>query len=66
MTRQIAQELENILKPGGVAVIVEGVHLCARMGGVKQDQTSMVTQTMLGAYNTDDRLRQEFLAFIHR
>jgi GTP cyclohydrolase I len=66
MTQQIAEELERILQPKGVAVIVEGAHMCAMMRGVKKDQANMVTQTWLGAFNTDSNLRQEFISLVNR
>jgi GTP cyclohydrolase I len=66
MTQQIAEELERILQPKGVAVMVEGAHMCAMMRGVKQDQANMVTQAWMGAFNTDNNLRQEFLSLVNR
>jgi GTP cyclohydrolase I len=66
MTQQIAEELERILLPKGVAVMVEGVHMCAMMRGVKKDHANMATQTWLGDFKTDSNLRQEFLALVNR
>ena len=66
MTQQIAEQLARILLPKGVAVMVEGVHLCAMMRGVKKDQANMVTQTWLGAFNDDSTLRQEFISLVNR
>jgi GTP cyclohydrolase IA len=62
MTHQIAETLQDILHPRGVAVMVEGAHMCAMMRGVKQSQGRMLTSAMLGAFNTEDRLRQDFYA----
>jgi len=64
MTSEIAHFLDDTLHPRGVAVIVEGQHMCAMMRGVKKSQTRMVTRTMLGAYKDDAALRSELLAMI--
>jgi GTP cyclohydrolase I len=50
MTRQIAELLDEILHPLGVAVIVEGAHMCSMMRGVKKEHPRMVTSTMLGSF----------------
>jgi GTP cyclohydrolase I len=62
MTQQIAEMLEAILQPRGVAVWVEGSHMCAMMRGVKKKEATLVTQAMLGAFKDDKELRSEFLA----
>lgn len=62
MTQQIAEALNGILKPRGVAVRIEGAHLCSIMRGVKQANASMVTQTLLGEFETNPQLREEFIA----
>jgi GTP cyclohydrolase IA len=62
MTQQIADTLQEILHPRGIAVIVEGAHLCAMMRGVKKSEARMVTSAMLGAFRSDERLRQDFYA----
>jgi GTP cyclohydrolase I len=64
MTSEIAAFLDETLHPRGVAVIVEGQHMCAMMRGVKKSQTRMVTRAMLGAYKDDAALRSELLAQI--
>ena len=64
MTSEIAAFLNETLHPRGVAVIVEGQHMCAMMRGVKKSQTRMVTRAMLGAYKDDAALRSELLAQI--
>ncbi len=61
MTAQIADLLQDTLNPQGVAVVVEGAHMCAMMRGVKKSQTNMVTRTMRGAFQQDAQLRAEFL-----
>jgi len=62
MTSEIAHFLNKVLKPKGVAVVVEGSHMCAMMRGVKKSQASMTTSTMLGAFKEDRQLRSDFLA----
>jgi GTP cyclohydrolase I len=62
MTGQIAGILNEIIQPKGVAVLVEGSHLCARMRGVKKPEANMVTSAFLGSFETDEKLRIEFLA----
>jgi GTP cyclohydrolase I len=66
MTRQIADFLQELLDPHGVAVVIEGIHLCAMMRGVKKHDARMTTSTMLGAFRTSIATRQEFLDNISR
>jgi GTP cyclohydrolase I len=66
MTRQIAEFIQGLLNPFGVAVVVEGLHLCATMRGVKKHDARMTTSTMLGAFRKNSATRQEFLANISR
>jgi len=66
MTRQIAEFIQNILHPFGVAVVIEGLHLCATMRGVKKHDARMTTSAMLGAFRKDIATREEFLANIAR
>lgn len=66
MTRQIAEFIDNLLNPLGVAVVVEGLHLCATMRGVRKHDARMTTSTMLGAFRTRLATREEFLANISR
>ena len=66
MTQQIAETLEDILHPRGIAVVVEGAHMCAMMRGVKKSEASMVTSAMLGSFREDDRLRGEFYDLLRR
>jgi GTP cyclohydrolase I len=65
MTQQIADQLEETLRPQGVAVVVEGLHLCSAMRGVRQPEASMRTSVMRGLYERDRELRAEFLGAIH-
>lgn len=66
MTRQIAEFLEEVLHPLGVAVVVEGLHLCASMRGVKKHGARMTTSAMLGLFRKSIATRQEFLDNISR
>lgn len=61
MTRQIAEMIDEILQPQGVAVVVEGAHMCSMMRGVKKEHPRMMTSTMIGKYKEDKALRREFM-----
>lgn len=63
LTAQIAHCIEEVLKPRGVAVVVDAVHQCMTTRGVHKRGVSMVTSTMLGAFREDARTRGEFLQF---
>ncbi|MCI0475549.1 MAG: GTP cyclohydrolase I FolE [Anaerolineales bacterium] len=66
MTRQIADFLRDLLKPQGVAVVVEAMHLCSMMRGVKKLDARMTTSAMHGAFRANLATREEFLANITR
>jgi GTP cyclohydrolase IA len=66
MTRQIAEFIDNLLNPFGVAVVIEGLHLCATMRGVKKHDARMTTSAMFGAFRKNIATRQEFLENISR
>ncbi len=66
MTRQIADLIQTVLEPHGVAVVVEGMHLCAMMRGVKKHDARMTTSAMHGAFRANLATRQEFLDNISR
>lgn len=66
MTRQIADLLQEMLEPHGVAVVVEGMHLCSMMRGVKKHGARMTTSAMHGAFRANLATRQEFLENISR
>ncbi len=66
MTRQIADLVDELLHPKGVAVVVEGLHLCSVMRGVKKHDARMTTSAMLGAFRSNLSTRQEFLDNISR
>lgn len=64
MTRQIADTIDEILNPQGVAVVIEGNHMCSMMRGVKKQEASMVTSAMLGCFKNSDKTRNEFLSHL--
>lgn len=66
MTRQIADLVDELLHPKGVAVVVEGLHLCSVMRGVKKHDARMTTSSMSGAFRKNLSTRQEFLDNISR
>jgi len=66
MTQQVATFLMEHLKPKGVACVVEATHLCTVMRGVRKQNATMVTSSMLGTFRADARTRSEFLTFIGR
>jgi GTP cyclohydrolase I len=66
LTMQVADYLMDRLAPKGVGCVVEGTHLCTMMRGVKKQQATMVTSSMLGTFRRDARTRGEFLTFIGR
>lgn len=64
MTAQIANTLDEVLNPKGVAVVIEAVHECMTTRGVGKPAVTLVTSRMLGAFRTDQATRREFLAVI--
>jgi GTP cyclohydrolase I len=64
MTVQIAEFIEEVLQPQGVAVVVEGSHMCMVMRGVKKANASMTTSAMRGAFRKSDKTRNEFMQLI--
>ncbi len=66
MTRQIAEFLETALHPHGVAVVIEGLHLCSMMRGVKKANARMVTSALCGTFADCELTRQEFMDHIAR
>jgi GTP cyclohydrolase I len=64
LTAQIANTLNEVLQPRGVAVVIDASHQCMTTRGVHKPGTSMVTSRMLGAFRSDASTRREFLAFI--
>lgn len=66
MTVQIADFLNETLRPAGVAVVAEGVHMCAAMRGVKKANARMITSAMRGVFRADSKTRAEFMGHIDR
>lgn len=64
MTRQIADTLMDILNPDGVAVVVEGRHMCMMIRGVEKQHSSATTSAMLGVFQENIKTRTEFLTLI--
>ena len=64
MTAQIANAIEEVLEPKGVAVVIEAAHQCMTTRGVHRPGVAMVTSRMLGLFRSDARTRREFLALI--
>lgn len=66
LTGQIADFLMDVLEPRGVAVVVDGVHLCSLMRGVRKHDSSMTTSAIRGLFRKDARTRAEFMAHLER
>src|SRR5262249_35683332 len=64
MNAQIANTIQHVLEPKGVAVVIEASHQCMTTRGVHKTGVSMVTSTMLGDFRTNEITRREFLAVI--
>ncbi|MFQ5786283.1 MAG: GTP cyclohydrolase I FolE [Alphaproteobacteria bacterium] len=64
LTAQIADTINDVLKPRGVAVVIEAEHHCMTTRGIHRPGTLMVTSRMLGGFRTDSRTRREFLTMI--
>jgi GTP cyclohydrolase I len=66
LTNQIAETVDAKIAPLGVAVVMEGTHLCMAMRGVEKQNSFAVTSAMLGAFRNSSRTRMEFLELIRR
>ena len=66
MTAQIAQCIQEVLKPKGVGVVIDAMHQCMTTRGIHKTGVSMITSQMLGAFRKDARTRAEFLQMIGR
>ena len=64
LTNQIANTLQDILQPKGVAVVMEGKHFCMLMRGVQKQNSIATTSAMLGSFREKDTTRNEFLNLI--
>ncbi len=61
MTVEIAQAINDLINPRGVGVVIEAIHLCSVMRGVKKPRSRMITSAMIGAFKEDIKTREEFL-----
>ncbi|MBD2357751.1 GTP cyclohydrolase I FolE [Tolypothrix sp. FACHB-123] len=64
LTAQIADALQELLKPQGVAVVIEATHMCMVMRGVQKPRSWTTTSAMRGMFANDDKMRQEFMGLI--
>src|SRR6266852_8947788 len=64
LTTQIAQTINEVLQPRGVAVVMEAIHLCMLMRGVEKQNSKAVTSAMLGAFRDRPETRAEFMELI--
>ena len=64
MTAQIANAIQDVLRPRGVAVVVRATHQCMTTRGIRKSGVSMVTSRMLGAFRNNESTRREFLSMI--
>lgn len=65
MTAQIANTIDQVLKPKGVAVVIEAAHQCMTTRGIHKAGVTMVTSRMLGEFRDNSKTRREFLAMIN-
>ena len=65
MTAQIADTIEKVLQPKGVAVVIDANHQCMSSRGVHKTESSTITSRMLGIFRTDNKAREEFISLIH-
>lgn len=64
LTQQIAETLNEVLEPKGVAVVIEAEHMCMHMRGVQKQEASIVTSAMLGVFRANLSTREEFMNLI--
>ena len=63
-TQQVADALQDVLSPKGVAVVIEAEHLCMQMRGVEKKSSFMITSAVRGAFRENNKTREEFLSII--
>jgi GTP cyclohydrolase IA len=66
LAHDVADTIEKILEPGGLAVWLGGVHMCMVMRGVEQESSFMETNVLRGSFLQDERTRQEFMSIVNR
>jgi GTP cyclohydrolase I len=64
LTRQIAEAIMNLVSPKGVGVIIEATHMCMVMRGVERAGASTISSTMLGCFDSDRQIRNEFFGLV--
>ena len=64
LTHEIANSINNFLSPKGVAIVIDGQHLCMRMRGVQKQNATMRTSSMTGIFRKEEKTREEFLQLI--
>ena len=64
LTQQVADALQGVLNPKGVAVVIEAEHLCMQMRGVEKKSSFMITSAVRGAFRENNKTREEFLSII--
>ncbi len=65
MTAQIADTIDKVLQPKGVAVVIDANHQCMSTRGVHKTESSTITSRMLGTFRSDSKAREEFISLIH-
>jgi GTP cyclohydrolase IA len=66
LTTQIAEAIDEVLRPLGVAVVIEANHLCMMMRGIQKQNSSTTTSCMRGVFMSDERTRNEFMDLLRR
>lgn len=66
LAHDVADTIDLILEPSGIAVWMGGIHLCMVMRGVEQESSFMETNVLRGAFLEDERTRQEFMSIVNR
>ena len=64
MTHQIGETINEVLSPKGVAVVLEGEHMCMQMRGVEKQNSYATTSAMIGQFRQDSKTRDEFLKIV--